>query len=106
MTISCNDAFGQAWLSCFDDVGRMIMGKSADELYELNDTESPSYDNKAYLDTFATANCKTYIFRCRAKMDVYQDTQRVRYQVMSATPLNYAVEASRLLEQIKLYSMN
>lgn len=106
MTISCNDAFGQAWLGCFDDVGRMIMGKTADELYELNDTESSAYDNKAYLDAFAEALCKTYLFKCRAKMDVYQDTQRVRYQVMSASPLNYAVEAARLAEQIKLYSMN
>lgn len=106
MTLSCNDAFGQAWLSCFDDVGRMVMGKNADELYELNDTESPSYDNKAYLDAFAEANCKTYIFKCRAKMDLYQDQQRVRYQVMSASPLNYAAEAAKLVEQIKLYSVN
>lgn len=105
MTISCNDTFGQAWLSCFDDVGRMIMGKSADELYDLNDTESSSYDNRAYLDTFANALCKTYIFKCRAKMDVYQEVQRVRLQVMGATPINYAAEAMKLVEQIKLYSM-
>lgn len=106
MTVSCTDAFGQAWLSCFDDVGRMIMGRSADELYELNDTESSSYDNKAYLDAFAEANCKTFIFKCRAKMDLYQDQHRVRYQVMSASPPNYAVEAAKLVEQIKLYSIN
>lgn len=35
MTISVNDAFSQAWLNCFDDVGRMIMGMSADELEAL-----------------------------------------------------------------------
>lgn len=82
------------------------MGRSADELFELNDTESPSYDNRAYLDAFAEANCKTFIFKCRAKMDVYQEQQRVRYQVMSASPPNYAAEAAKLVEQIKLYPIN
>jgi len=35
MAMSVNDAFSQAWVSCFDDVGRMIMGMSADELDAL-----------------------------------------------------------------------
>lgn len=35
MTISVNDAYGQAWLNCFDDVGKMIMGMSADELEDI-----------------------------------------------------------------------
>ena len=35
MTISINDAFSQVWLSCFDNVGKLIMGMSADELEAL-----------------------------------------------------------------------
>ncbi|KAH0613599.1 uncharacterized protein H6S33_005485 [Morchella sextelata] len=105
MTISCNDAFGQAWLSCFDDVGRMIMGKTADELHELSDPDGMT-ENRAYTNVFSEANCKTYSFKCRAKLDTYDGQQRVRFQVMSASPVNYAVEAARLVEQIKLYSMN
>lgn len=100
MTISCIDAFGQAWLSCFDEVGRAVMGMSADELFDLQEQE----DQKPCLDAFQNANGKSYIFKCRAKMDVYQDQQRVRYQVMNASPLNYAAEAAKLIEQIKLYS--
>ena len=40
-----NDAFSHAWLGCFDDVGRMIMRMSADELEALrvcNKLTSPS----------------------------------------------------------------
>lgn len=106
MTLSCNDAFGQAWLSCFDEVGRMIMGKTADELHELSEDNMSDENNKAYLNIFSEANFKTYIFRCRAKLDTYDGQQRVRYQVLSANPVNYAAEAARLVEQIKLYSMN
>jgi len=99
MTISCSDAFGLAWFSCFDDVGTMIMGMTADELVELNQSGGP-----AFADAFSQANCKTYVFRCRAKMDVFQDQQRVRYQVLNAAPVNFALEAHKLIGQIKLYS--
>jgi len=99
MTISCSDTFGLAWLSCFDDVGAMIMGMTADELVELNLSGGP-----AFADSFSQANCKSYVFRCRAKMDVFQDQQRVRYQILNAAPVNFALEAHKLIGQIKLYS--
>jgi replication factor A1 len=76
------------------------MGMSADELFELQELE----DERPVVDAFAEASCKPYIFKCRAKMDVYQDQHRVRYQVMNINPLNYAAEAAKLVEQIKLYS--
>ncbi|KAL7269589.1 Replication factor A protein 1 [Rhizina undulata] len=101
LAISCNDAFGQGWLNCFDDIGRLIIGRSADELYEVK-----CEDEQAFLDVLAKAICKTYVFGCRAKMDNYQDQQRVRYQIMSATTPNYAFEAARLVEQIKLYNLD
>jgi replication factor A1 len=106
MTISVNDAFGQAWLSCFDDVGKLIMGKSADELEDLKErSQMEGGEAKDYEGVFSEALCKTFIFRCRAKQDTYQDQARVRYQVMGAAPLNYAAEAQKLAEQIKLYSI-
>jgi replication factor A1 len=105
MTISVNDAFGQAWFSCFDDVGKMIIGMSADELQGLKEKSENELDNKAYEACFTEALCKTFIFRCRAKQDTYNDQVRIRYQVMSAAPMNFAAEANRLAEQIKLYSL-
>ena len=71
MSINVSDYTGQIWLSCFDDVGRMVMGMSADQMMELKDN-----DDKAAGDAFQEANSKTWIFKCRAKMDNYQDQQR------------------------------
>lgn len=71
MSINVSDYTGQLWLSCFDDVGRMIMGMSADQLMELKEN-----DEKAAGDAFQEANCKTFMFKCRAKMDSFQDQQR------------------------------
>ncbi|KAK1754794.1 hypothetical protein QBC47DRAFT_346379 [Echria macrotheca] len=101
MSLSVNDHTGQLWLSCFDDSGRIIMGgKSANEIMELRET-----DDTAFAAAFEAANCRKYSFRCRAKMDTFGDTQRVRYQVMGAAPIDYKSEAHKLAELIKQYSI-
>ncbi|KAI0179132.1 replication factor-a protein [Hypoxylon sp. FL1284] len=101
MSVNVNDHTGQMWLSCFDDVGRTIMGVSADELMEMKER-----DQDGVSGIFETANCTKLNFRCRAKMDMYGENQRVRYQVMSASPIDYRTEALRLSDMIKQYSIS
>ncbi|KAK3325653.1 putative RFA1 protein [Apodospora peruviana] len=97
MSVNVNDHTGQLWLSCFDDTARTIMnGKSADELMELREM-----DDSRLAAEFDAANCRKLNFRCRAKMDTFGDTQRIRYQVMGATPLDYKSEANKLADLIK-----
>lgn len=108
LSVSVEDAFGQAWLSCFDEVGRNIMGMSADTMQQLKERSENEGDMEAKktLDAaFANAMCQTYNFKVKAKADTYQDTQRVRFQVTNAWSLDYAQEALKLAEQIKLYSI-
>jgi len=95
-----DDHSGQLWLSCFDEVGQSVLGMTADQLMEMKDN-----DPDAAAKVFEDAMFKCYTFKCRAKMDSFQDQQRVRYQVSSAAPLNYAVEANRLAELIKVYNI-
>lgn len=71
MSVNVSDHTGQIWLNCFDDVGRLIMGMTADQLVELKDD-----NERAASEVFQEANCKTWAFKCRAKMDNYQDQQR------------------------------
>ncbi|KAJ5172261.1 Replication factor A protein 1 [Penicillium capsulatum] len=101
MPMSVSDHTGQLWLSCFDDTGRLIMGMSADDLMQLRED-----DPSAFGEVFQEANCRTWSFRCRAKFDTFNEQHRVRYQVSSATPVNYSEEASRLADIIQAYSMN
>ncbi len=71
MSISVADHTGQIYLSCFDEVGQIIMGMTADQLVELRENDEPAAT--AALDG---ANCQTLLFKCRAKMENYQDQQR------------------------------
>ncbi|PBP16004.1 replication factor-a protein 1 [Diplocarpon rosae] len=101
MSLNVNDYTGQLWLSCFDDVGRLVMGQSGDQLMELKENDTAAMEK-----AFENGNCTTYIFKCRAKMDSFQDQQRVRYQVMNASPINYTQEAKKLADLIKLYNID
>lgn len=86
----------------------MIMGVSADELNQLKERsefESDMEAKKQYDNAFTQALCQSHLFKVKAKADTYNETTRVRLQVMSAQPVNYAAEASKLAEQIKLYSL-
>jgi replication factor A1 len=71
MSLNVNDHTGQLWLSCFDDVGRMVMGMSGDQLMELKENDTAALEK-----AFEEANCKTFTFKCRAKTDNFQDQQR------------------------------
>lgn len=71
MQANVSDHTGQLWVSCFDETGRLLMGLDANELMAKKDN-----DEKAYTDKVSEANCQTWIFRCRAKMDTFQEQQR------------------------------
>jgi replication factor A1 len=72
MSMNAADFSGQLWLSFFDDSASLILGKSADEMQELQEAGDEGAVNSIVQD----ATCKTYIFRCRAKMDTYKDESR------------------------------
>ncbi|THC90817.1 hypothetical protein EYZ11_009720 [Aspergillus tanneri] len=57
---------------CFDEVGRSMMAAPADHLMQLRQND----DEKAIEDIFQEANCRTWNFRCRAKIDHFGDQQR------------------------------
>ncbi|KAK5452198.1 Replication factor A protein 1 [Exophiala xenobiotica] len=98
MSVNISDHTGQLWVSCFDETGRQMMGKSADELMEIKEV-----DEKALTEIFSEANCRTWNWKCKAKLDNFQEQQRVRYQVTSASALNFVTESQKLIEFIKQY---
>ncbi|KAF2195423.1 replication protein-like protein A 70 kDa DNA-binding subunit [Zopfia rhizophila CBS 207.26] len=105
MQANVADHTGQLWLSCFDEAGRLIMGMSANELMEMKDQDD---NNGTHLheNALQDATCKTFNFRVRARMETYQDTPRVRYQVSSIYTLNFSQECNKLSQLLKQYDLN
>ena len=72
MSVNVSDHTGQIWLSCFNETGVQIMGMNANDLMRMKDEG----DDRMVKEAFADANCQTFVFRCKAKMDTFQDQQR------------------------------
>lgn len=72
MSVNVSDHTGQIWLSCFNEVGLQIMGMPANDVMAMRDAG----EERKVTEAFAEANCKMFVFRCKAKMDTFQDQQR------------------------------
>lgn len=72
MSVNVSDHTGQIWLSCFDEVGERVMGMPANDLMRMKEEG----DDKRVTEAFGDANCQTFVFKCRAKMDTFNDQQR------------------------------
>lgn len=101
LLINVSDHTGQIWLNCFNDTAQQIMGINANDYAAIKEEG----DERKIGEVFSDATCKTFVFRCKAKMDNFGDTPRVRYQVQYCNPLNYAAEANKLASMIKQYSI-
>ena len=72
MSVNVSDHTGQLWLNIFDNEGRIILGRPADEVEEIRQN-----GDKVALDAIMQeAMCKSYVFRCKAKMDTFNDEQK------------------------------
>lgn len=96
ITIAVGDHTGQLWLNVFDDVGKLIMHKTADELNDLQEN-----DENAFMNCMAEACYMPYIFQCRAKQDNFKGEMRVRYTVMSINQMDWKEESKRLINFIE-----
>ena len=72
MSVNVGDHTGQLWLSCFNEVGLQIMSVPANDLMAMREEGETTKEEALFSD----ANCKTFIFKCKAKMDTFQDQQR------------------------------
>jgi replication factor A1 len=96
MSMMVSDATGTQWVSSFNEIGEKILGLSADTLAE----KKVQGDDLAIEETVHQALFKLYNFKLRCKVEVYQDTPRVKASCIEAEEINFAQESSALLKMI------
>lgn len=92
------DGSGQMWLSGFNDDAAKILGMPAQELHNLREESSTQYDAIIH----KAAN-RLYNFNCRAKMDTYNETTRIRYTISRLAPVDFAQAGQELVDAIRAY---
>ncbi|XP_003391603.2 PREDICTED: replication protein A 70 kDa DNA-binding subunit-like [Amphimedon queenslandica] len=100
MKLNCVDYLDNCWLDTFHEGGSAIVGMDGQKLGELREQDAAQFDN-----IMQEAYFKEFIFRVRAKVDTYNDEQRLRCSCVTVQPVNYATETKRLIKMIKELSV-
>ena len=90
------DFTGNIWLTAYDEAATKILKKKASEAETLFNTDKPKYEQ-----VFKDAQFKKYVFKCRAWSDIWEDSQRVRYDVLGVQLADPQQESEKLIEKIQ-----
>ncbi|XP_062499308.1 replication protein A 70 kDa DNA-binding subunit-like [Corticium candelabrum] len=96
LQVNISDFTGEQWITCFSEAADAMIGYSAQALGELKESNESSFDQ-----VFADANFAMYNLKLRAKVDTYNDEQRVKCTCVSVSPLNFREESKKLIDEIK-----
>ena len=90
------DASGQTWVTMFNDQAKTFLGKSADDMFALNDSNTNAYEKE----------CKSHCWRdvemrLRIQADTYNEEKRLRVVCSTVKKINYAADSKFLLSEIQ-----
>lgn len=96
ITFQACDHTGSSWVSSFNEVGETILGSKADDLVKMKETQPEMYES-----LFNSMLLKPFLFKCRAKQEMYQSEMKLKVSCSAAQPLDFQVETVRLIEAVK-----
>ncbi|CAH8623802.1 unnamed protein product [Dicrocoelium dendriticum] len=96
LTIKTADMTGDLWVTCFQDAAEQLLGHSSESLGAMKDSQDEGELERVFLN----AVFNSWVFRLRAKVDRYNDEERLRVVIAEAKPLDHVDYARRLLKAI------
>jgi len=99
LSINVSDPTGAIWMSAFDEVGEKLLGHTANQMWVLKD----SNNDEQFHSVFGEANFKSYIFKCKAKNETYNDTTRLKCSIVSIEAIDIIKESNELVALIEQY---
>ncbi|KAF5404287.1 Replication protein A subunit [Paragonimus heterotremus] len=96
LTVKIADMTGDLWVTCFQDAAEQLLGQTADSLGEMKQLQ----DENQLERVFMNAVFNSWVFRLRAKVDRYNDEERLRVVVADVKPLDHVEYARRLAKAI------
>ncbi|CAJ0849861.1 522_t:CDS:10 [Entrophospora sp. SA101] len=95
LPIRVSDNSGTVWLTCFDDVAKVVMDLPADDLRNLRLNNPLAYDK--YIQNRLW---ECYIFKVRSQQRNYNDKITINFIAVGAGKIDLKEEAGNLIEQI------
>jgi len=95
LTLLAADFSGSQYLNCFDDCGKLLLGREALEVEALRNN-APKFDF-----IFQEALFRRHMIKLRAKEDTWGDDKRLRCVVCGVEPVDFVRESRALIEKIQ-----
>ncbi|KAB0796289.1 hypothetical protein PPYR_10350 [Photinus pyralis] len=89
------DWSGNIWLSLFSSEAEKVLGMSSQAVGEAIEN-----DSQALVEIADKAHFKEFIFKCRSKMENYNDENRLKTVALRVEPVNFKEYNSYLISQI------
>lgn len=99
MSCVVSDSSGSQWVTCFNETGQQLLGRSADDLARLKE-ENESLFDQALME----ANFSEYIFTLRVKEEMNNDETRLRCSMIRCTPIDWTTENRQLIAAIENFA--
>lgn len=96
LNVNLADFSDNHWVTCFQETAEHMLGKKSEELGKLREEDEAAFDH-----VFAEANFKSFIFRLRAKMETFNDENRLKTVCMQASSVNYKDYNQKLISDIE-----
>ncbi|KAI4471652.1 replication factor a 1 rfa1 [Holotrichia oblita] len=93
--VNVGDFSGNQWLSMFSGEVEKVLGMSAAEVGKAYDE-----DKSAMTEIANKANFKQFVFRCRAKYEMYNDENRLKTVAVRVEPVNHKEYNNYLISKI------
>ncbi|CAG5127182.1 unnamed protein product [Candidula unifasciata] len=95
LSVNLADHTDNQWVTCFQESAESMLGIKADELGALRETDEVQFEK-----VINDAQFKQYVFRLRAKVETYNDENRLKTVCVGATPVDWKETGYRLIEQL------
>mmetsp|Transcript_11244 Transcript_11244/g.34432 ORF Transcript_11244/g.34432 Transcript_11244/m.34432 type:complete len:652 (-) Transcript_11244:220-2175(-) len=98
LSVNVQDESGSHWMSAFDETAKVIIGRSAEEMQQLQQTNAAEFER-----IIAEPQLQKYVVKVRAKQDTWRDEVRIKYQLQRIEPVDFVKESRLLLDEIRRY---
>ncbi|XP_055389395.1 replication protein A 70 kDa DNA-binding subunit-like [Condylostylus longicornis] len=96
LNLNIGDWTSTRWVSCFNEVAEIIVGKSAQDVGEYLEQNSENVEN-----IFEDVHFKQFTFKLRSVLESYGDTQRTKITVLNVSPICYKEYNKYLIKNLQ-----
>ncbi|XP_014241853.1 replication protein A 70 kDa DNA-binding subunit [Cimex lectularius] len=96
LTANIGDFTGNQWITMFQDSAEELLSTKADDVGRWQEEDGSQFN-----EVFKNVTLKPYVFRVRAKMETFNDENRLKLTAFSVKKPDYKERCTRLISEIK-----